>query len=300
MHTIEITGTAGLVPAAPVPGLKSPTALSPVATLSSLVWAQGPWNGARMAINNVAGLGLPAVLAGLGAGILLRRKSVLGLGLFVAGSVLSLGPTTLALGYQWLLPSALLEWGGYPLSDSGMYYRFVQLAALGLSISVAQLAHRSPKGSTWVALAIGLLTVGAGIRETKILWPRSLSPIPHQDLYRQMAASKEPGAVLELPLAHLDTEGERRLLGQLIHRRPTTVLARNMVVIGQPRLERLARMLRGRDPSGELSKAGFRYILLHSPASSPSEYESLVSAFGPSIGSRGLGVWVVPSPGEGG
>jgi hypothetical protein len=106
--------------------------------------------------------------------------------------------------------------------------------------------------------------------------------------------------VLELPLAHLDTEGERRLLGQLIHHRPTTVLARNMVVIGQPRLERLTGMIQGRDPGKELSMAGFRYILLHSPSSNHAVYESLVSTFGPSIGDRTMGMWVVPSRQEGG
>jgi hypothetical protein len=211
-----------------------------------------------------------------------------------------MGPTTLAVGYNWILPATLLELAHYPLTNSGMYYRFVQLAALGLAICTAQLAHRMPKGSAWVALGIGLLTVGEGIRETRVLWPRSLTAIPHQDLYQQMGASGESGAVLELPLAHLDTEGERRLLGQLIHRRPTTVLARNMVVIGQPRLERLAGMLRGRDPGKELSMAGFRYVLLHSPSSNRSEYESLVSAFGPSLGDRALGMWVVPSRQEGG
>jgi hypothetical protein len=300
MHTVEITGTAGLLPAAPVPGLRSPPALSPVTTLSSLFWAEGPWGGARLAINNVAGLGIPAVVAAAGAAFLVRRQAGLGLSLFAIGSVLSMGPTTLAFGYKWILPATLLEMAHYPLTESGMYYRFVQLAALGLAISAAQLAHRLPKGSAWVALAIGLLTVGDGIRETRVLWPRSLAAIPHQDLYKQMEASPEPGAVLELPLSHLDTEGERRLLGQLIHRRPTTVLARNMVVMGQPRLERLARMLAGRDPAKELSQAGFRYILLHSPSSNRSEYESLVSVFGPSLGERGLGVWVVPSSQEGG
>jgi hypothetical protein len=300
MHTVEIAGTAGLVPAAPVPGLRSPAALSPVATPSSLLWALGPWDGARSAINNVAGLGIPAVVAAAGSAFLLRRQAGLGLTLFGVGSVLAMGPTILALGYKWILPATLLELAHYPLTDSGMYYRFVQLAALGLAICAAQLAHRMPKGSAWVALGIGLLTVGDGIRETRVLWPRSLTEIPHQDLYKQMGASEEPGAVLELPLAHLDTEGERRLLGQLIHRRPTTVLARNMVVIGQPRLERLARMLRGREPGPDLSMAGFRYILLHSPSSNRAEYESLVSAFGPSLGDRTLGMWVVPSRQEGG
>lgn len=300
MHTVEITGTAGLLPAAPVPGLRSPPALSPVATLSSLLWAEGPWGGARSAVNNVAGVGIPAVVAAAGAAFLLRRQAGLGLSLFAIGSVLSMGPTTLAFGYKWILPATLLEMAHYPLSDSGMYYRFVQLAALGLAISTAQFAHRLPKGSAWVALAIGLLTAGHGIQQTRVLWPRSLAVIPHQNLYQQMAASPAPGAVLELPLSHLDTEGERRLLGQLIHRRPTTVLARNMLVMGQPRLERLARMLAGRDPAKELSQAGFRYILLHSPSSNRSEYESLVSAFGPSLGERGLGVWMVPSSQEGG
>ena len=300
MHTAEITGIAGLVPAAPVPGLRSPPALSPVATPMSLLWAQGPWDGARSAINNVAGLGIPAVLASVCAALMLRRQAVLGLCFFAAGSVLAMGPTTDALGYTWVLPATLLELAHYPLSDSGMYYRFVQLAALGLAVCTAQLAHRAPKGSAWVALAIGVFTVGDGIRDTRVLWPRSLDVIHHQELYKQMGASPEPGAVLELPLAHLDTEGERRLLGQLIHRRPTTVLARNMVVMGQPRLERLARMLRSRDPGKELSRAGFRYVLLHSPSSNRSEYESLVSAFGPSLGDRGLGMWMVPSRQEGG
>ena len=45
MHTVDISGTAGLVLAAPVPGLQHPPALSPVATLGSLFMATGPWDG---------------------------------------------------------------------------------------------------------------------------------------------------------------------------------------------------------------------------------------------------------------
>ena len=106
-----------------------------------------------------------------------------------------------------------------------------------------------------------------------------------------MAQDPTQGAVLELPLGHLDTEGERRLLGQLIHRRPTTVLARNMVVRGQPRLERLERL--STDAAG-LRQAGFRYVLLHNPGRHRQALDQLEAALGPSQGSRQLGLWVVP------
>jgi hypothetical protein len=64
-----------------------------------------------------------------------------------------------------------------------------------------------------------------------------------------------------------------------------------MVVIGQPRLERLARLVR--QPTA-LREAGFRYVLLHEPNRNRQQFDQLTAVYGPSQGSRQLGMWVVP------
>jgi hypothetical protein len=291
VHTVEITGTAGLVPAAPVPGLLHPPALNPVATLGSLVWATGPWDGAHAAINNVAGVGIVALIAAALGWAVSRSRGLLGAGLVGVGGVFALGPSINALGFKWVLPAQAMEWSGYPIVQSGMYYRFSQVAALGLALLVCRLCAAVPRRAVWIAIAVAGLNVAESIREMGTLWPRTLTSIPHAELMQEMAEDPVPGSILELPLSHLDTEGERRLLGQLIHNRATTVLARNMVVVGQPRLERLARL--STDAKG-LKQAGFRYVLLHRPGRYPQRLRELEAAFGPSQGSRGLGVWVVP------
>ena len=291
VHTVDIAGTAGLVPAAPVPGLNHPPALNPVATIASLTVATGPWDGIQSAINNVAGVGAVALLAGVAAAVSARRTALTGLGLAVAGMLFALGPSINAAGYKWVLPAQLMEWSGYPIVQSGMYYRFSQVACLGLALLLAHLAQTVPRRAVWIAAVVAGVNLAENIRETATLWPRMLRPIPHAELMRVMANDPAPGAVVELPLAHLDTEGERRLLGQLIHGRNTTVLARNMVVIGQPRLERLSRLVR--QPTA-LRAAGFRYVLLHEPNRNRQQFERLTAVYGPSQGSRQLGMWVVP------
>ena len=162
--------------------------------------------------------------------------------LVVAGAVFALGPTIEAFGFKWLMPAYLKEITRYPITESGMYYRFSQVATLGLALAVCRLGQALPRHAVPAVLVIAGINLAENVRETSRLWPRSLTAIPNAELMESMAQDPTQGAVLELPLAHLDTEGERRLLGQLIHRRPTTVLARNMVVRGQPRLERLERL----------------------------------------------------------
>ena len=108
-----------------------------------------------------------------------------------------------------------------------------------------------------------------------------------------MAADPVPGAVLELPLAHIDTEGERRLVGQLIHGRPTTVLARNMVIQGQPRLERLSAVLRSPNARRELQQMGVRYVVLHRMRGHRALLQSVSEKLGPPQDDGSLAVWVV-------
>jgi len=293
MHTAASEFTVGLLPAAPVPGLQSPPHLSPVATASGLLGLHGSWDGARSAVNNVAALGWPAVLAGVACLWRGSRMAWLGAGLCVAGVLLALGPSVEAAGMLWLLPAEVLDRVGYPLQESGMYYRFVQVASLGLALCGAAISLRWPKHVRWIAIGIGLGVAVDAYRVTSGLWPRSIRSIPHRSIYTSMAEDSVAGAVLELPLAHLDTEGERRLVGQLIHGRPTTALARNMVVQGQPRLERLSATLRGSSPQQMLNQLGIRYVLLHGIRTNVQLYRDLSRSLGKPQEDGGLAVWVV-------
>ena len=283
----------GLLPAAPVPGLQSPAHLSPVATLEGLFALTVPWDPSHAAINNVAVLGWPALFAAILALLLRPRAAFLSVGLVVLGALLALGPSVQFASMNWLLPAEILDRVGYPLEQSGMYYRFVQVTALGFAISCAVLALRWPPYARVIAVVIALLSVGDSIRVTQSLWPRSIQPLPHRALYTQMAKDSTPGAVLELPLAHLDTEGERRLLGQLIHDRATTVLARNMVVRGQPRLEQLDAAVRSPSTAKTLRDLGFRYVLLHRPRAHAQMYSLLTDRLGSPQEDGGLAVWMV-------
>jgi len=293
MHTAPTDVVAGLLPAAPVPGLQSPAHLSPVATVSGLLGLSVPWDAARSAINNVGTLGWPALLGAVLAMMVRPRNALLGLCLFATGTLLALGPSVQWASMTWLLPAELLVRAGYPLEQSGMYYRFVQVASLGLAMCCAVMALHWPKQARWIALVVGLGTVVDGVRVTEPLWPRSIRSIAHQPLYASMAADSVSGAVLELPLAHIDTEGERRLLGQLIHGRSTSVLARNMVVHGQPRLENLSAAIRDSRTEGRLRELGFRYVLLHRPRSHSALYSLLLDRLGTPKEDGGLAVWVV-------
>jgi len=143
-HSLPAAGVAGFVPASPVPGLEPPANLNPVATWSGLLGVGVRWDRSVSAINHVSALGAAAILAGLVALIRCPRIAAPGVALCGVGVALALGPEVEAGGTTWLFPAALLERFGYPLTESGMYYRFVQVAALGLSICMATLALWRP------------------------------------------------------------------------------------------------------------------------------------------------------------
>ena len=174
-----------------------------------------------------------------------------------------------------------------------MYYRFVQVASLGLALCGASVAYRWSNHARWIAMVLGVTVCIDSYRVTDSLWPRPIRSIQHQSLYSAMAADPVPGAVLEFPLAHIDTEGERRLVGQLIHGRNTTVLARNMVVQGQPRLERLSAIIRSPNAQRELQQLGVRYVVLHRMRAHRALLQLLSDRLGPPQDDGSLAVWVV-------
>jgi len=118
--------------------------------------------------------------------------------------------------------------------------------------------------------------------------------VPNAELLQALADDPRDGAVLEFPMAHLDTEGDHRLLAQLVHGRPTSVLPQNIVVRGAPRLEHLTRLSQTEDAVTALQTAGFRYVLLHNPRREQRLLSMLSRRLGEPQGDRALAVWSLP------
>ncbi len=303
-HQLPGHGTAVLRPAAPIPGLAHPAWLSPVAHPLELFLGQAPWSAATDGINNISYLGLPALLGGVA---LARRATQrrLGLALVVVGIVLALGPSIDGDQVRWVLPGTVLEWTRYPIVQSGMYYRFAQIAALGLALLIAG-GLRGRRGSV-VAWTLGLLNIAAGVWATQALWPRPLPSFPGTALYAQMAADPLPGAVLDLPIETIDTDGSRAALAQALHGRASTALVHNVSIQSSPRLRKLDAMVQGLPsataPKRMLAEAGFRYVVLRTARNQPAptaQAQRLSRALGAPARDTGVWVWTIPHQDLGG
>ncbi len=252
--------------------------------------------------HHVTYLGLPVLLFCL---VLCRRRFEgrgAALTLLVGGTLLSMGPHLASGGalVEWgghtlPLPAMALEALGYPTADSGMYYRAIQLAALGIAILIAGGSGTGPKA---IALAwlLGLGQVYDGWRVTDMLWPRDVAPLEGADLLAEMAADPTPGAVLDLPLEAEPYVGGRHMLAAVAHGRATNALPRQNRIAHLPHLARLDRSLRG-DPDGlesRLSALGFRYVIWHRTQDpDPETGTRLEAALGPGRSSDDVVVWSV-------
>lgn len=196
-------------------------------------------------------LGLLALGVVLLAALLRGRGALLGLGLVAAGVSLALGPqlahddayVTLADGSRLGLPAYALEALGYPLAKSGMYYRALALASLGVAVSLGALATRLPRrlALPTVTLLTALL-VADGLRVTASLWPRATAELPGRELLASLRGGAE-GAVLALPLDSESLTGEHHLLAATLHGRATTGLPINVFPERLPRVAATAALL---------------------------------------------------------
>ena len=290
-HSVQSGAASGLSPASAIPGLRSPPQLSPVMTWSSFIGDAPRWDISTMGVNNVSLVG-PLALVLVAAAIVWRlRKSWVGILLFAGGAVFAFGPDLHLSDLDLRMPAYGLEVAGYPLTKSGMYYRFVQVAFLGLAIcGSALLQTRAWSLRAGVgAIMVGCLAFNAW--STRTLWPRKTVTHASDPLYATMREDPAPGGVLEFPLSHHDTTGEIRVLAQLRHRRPTSGTAQNVVRQGNPRLERLYRKAVGSRAAEALKAEGFAYVLLHLPSKNLRLREALTSSLGTGTEAPGLVYW---------
>jgi hypothetical protein len=267
--------------------------------------------------NHVGYLGLPLILLSLAS---LRWRfpgQGLGWALLLGGGVLSLGPELhwggsllRVAGKEVLLPAKLLEWARYPLDTSGMYYRLVLMASLGLSILLGGLASRFRPGRavalTWT---LGLVSVADGFRSTGGLWPVPLRGDLDRAMLEQMAEDPVVGAVLDLPMRLGPHTGKSYFLAALVHRRPVSGLLRSTLEEGH--VVARQRALEGALHAGDaalvgqlLAGEGFAF-LVHHPEIPPQrplhggevfpriEGETLVEVLGPPLLEGRTLVWRV-------
>jgi len=263
---------------------------------------------------HVTYLGLPLLLAFFGLSIRSWRGRGLGVALVVSGILLALGPK-LALSGQYvewggrsvILPAAWLDAYGYPTSESGMYYRFVQLASLGLALGLAGGVRPWP---LWARMLIALSVLGTQLwdahRVTADLWPRPVEVFENAGLFRSWSQDPLEGAVVDLPLEADQRAGGVYMLGAALHGRPTTALPRQSRPDELPQLARVQGWIRTSVSLGDPGKAseflagqGVRYLVCHARCRrSQRDYEALVGGLGEPQDGGGIAWWRFgPAPG---
>ncbi len=283
----------------------------PVAQPEGLLLGLGGLAQQAQDASHVVYLGLPLLLVALGLGLRARPGRLAGWSLLVLGVVLSLGPLLVSgdgfvlWGTSRLrLPVLLLEALGYPSRDSGMYYRAVVLASLGLVVLCAAGWPRRPT-PLWIALAwvLGCGQIADGVRATRSLWPTPHAAMPGVATLEAMAADSQPGAVMDLPLEHGTLEGGVAMLAATVHRRPTTALPRQTSRQYLPLTQRIgawfdtaAAVSEPELARASLASRGFRYLVWRPWLDAPERLPALEASFGPAQGDPDLYYWVLDAP----
>ncbi|MCB9760621.1 MAG: hypothetical protein H6739_12335 [Alphaproteobacteria bacterium] len=235
-----------------------------------------------------------------------RKGRWIGLGLAIAGFLLASGEYLwwaegfVEVGGHLLgLPALYLGRLGYPLSDSGMYYRAIATTTLGLSILLAAAAARvGGRRGALLAVLVGLAATAEAVRVTAPLWPRApYAPIPAA-LAARMAEDPVPGAVLDLPMEHHGNHAEGYMLAAVQHGRATIGAPLLLRPEDLPHLAALERdvvaALEAEDPDAALRALGFRYVVWHPIGwdGGPGEAD-VAAALGPGTLEEGVRWWRV-------
>jgi hypothetical protein len=253
---------------------------------------------------HIAYFGIPALLA---VALLARRRfpgRAEAVGLVTVGIVIAFGPR-LATGGAFVpgpvwLPAELLALVHYPLAESGMWYRTMFVAALGLGAVIA--GGASGRSGVLLAWVLGVGWVADGWRVSRELWPKAPTEVAGRALFEEMDRDPAPGAVLDLPLTHNPHQAGVAMLDAVFHQRAVVATARH----GSPReLPHLASALAALQaavaapdrPAAHraLQAAGFRYVVAqeHGRNDDGISLDDLERALGAPHRDRWVSVWTI-------
>lgn len=248
---------------------------SPVATVRETLLGDTERDTAPDLTNHPTYLMLPLVLVALVASA--RRPgwraaglATVGIGLVLAAGEHLVGDRDFVrlAGAPLPLPAMVVDALGYPLAASGMYYRLVAMAQLGVVVLfVAGLAGR--RYANVIATVVTVVSLADGVRATRELWPRTIEPVAGAMIFAGIKVDTGEGAVLDLPVYYRAQVGSEMVMAALFHGRPTTALPRNVFSDSVPasgELDTLVKSLMRGDPRvarATLRERGFRWVVVH-------------------------------------
>jgi len=204
---------------------------APSASLEDLLFGTGARSDGLDAVNHAPVLGGALLL--LAGWLVWRRPRVTRTGgaLLLVGALLALGPelrwgadpVELA-GWTVGLPASWLAALGYPMGQTGQWYRFVALGSLGLCAVVAG-AH-SRRQVLLLAGAVVLSAVQA-VHQSGHPFPRAAVPIPAAESMARLRLGGPAGAVVVLPLIASTADGGPGLAMGALAGRHTSAMARH-------------------------------------------------------------------------
>jgi hypothetical protein len=166
-------------------------------------------------------LGIPAILALFLAWRGKGRAAIVAL--VVTGLLVAVGPWLVTdagpvrVGGRMLsLPVRWLTAAGFPLAQSGTYYRAMALTWLGVALAVGA-------SGRWAPLWLGLLLADT-LRVTSTLWPIPSRPIPGLGTFAAMGDVKNRGPVGELTMAQGNFELGEHMFAAAFHGRPVSAI----------------------------------------------------------------------------
>jgi len=283
-----------------------PLSAPPMATPGDTLLGDGRRETNPELSSHVTYLGLPLLLLAAGLSFRRFRGRSLAWALVLTGVVIGLGPRlaedgsyVLVGGSELALPAALLERLGYPLAKSGMYYRAVVMASLGLCLATAGGLGRLRPPWAWVLAAlVAGIAVADGVRSTRELWPRQVEVVPARAAMERMAGSTGEGAVLDYPLAGGTYANQAHLLAAVFHGRPTTAVPKVTAVEDDDRLTRLEFQLLIAEAEGipevarsVLSSRGFSHVVFRNVGRQPASSDRLERILGPPIREGQVLIW---------
>ena len=222
-------------------------------------------------VHHLTWIGPVLLLAGLAGMVAGRRGRTLAAGVFFVCLTLALGPrltadgvtVTLGSGAHIGLPAQLLVDLGYPLAESGAWYRLAAGATLGAVLGVGALLTRLPaRAAVAVSALLAVAQVSHTIWVTQAFWPRGAAAVPGAAELARWESHEALGAVLDLPLDTDLAGNHRSLLAATLHGRSTTAWSRPTPL---KRFDELA---------------AFDEIRLRAEASSPAEARALIRGQG--------------------
>ena len=226
---------------------------------------------------------------------------LVGVGLSL-GEYLALDETHYRPGGAFVsLPSNWLAQLGYPLAQSGQYYRGMALVWLAIPAMLSLLNGRRLQRIIPL-IATGMLVFS--MHRTSNAWPFPVEKIAGKRIFEQIET--QPGAVLDLPSGIGNYQLGVSMRDAAIHGQPIPVIPTYLPMADHPLFRRNNQVLIEALSNGQVTQArsallrsGYRHILWRLNRFEPRiRLETMISMFGDPVEEEGILLWTLSESGQ--